>query len=60
MLGGAKSKYAKINKSCSLKSCGHSLETTFILQISKTLSADDRASASKIEKIKHFGDFFKN
>jgi bromodomain-containing protein 7 len=31
-LGGAKSKYAKIKKSCSLKSCGHLLGTTFVLR----------------------------
>jgi hypothetical protein len=28
-VGGAKSRHAKINKSCGLKSCGHSLGTTF-------------------------------
>jgi hypothetical protein len=41
---------SKIEKSCSLKSCGHSLETTFVLRLFKILSADGRASASKIKK----------
>jgi hypothetical protein len=65
--GGAKSKYAKIEKSCSLKSCDHSLESTFVLRIFKILSVDGRASASKVEKkdkkveiFQYFGDFFKS
>jgi hypothetical protein len=53
---------SKIDKSCSLKSCGHSLETTFVLRFSKILSADGRASASKIEKgqkTQNFNDFLR-
>jgi hypothetical protein len=62
-----KSKYAKIKKNYSLKSCGHLLGTTFVLRLFKILSADGRASASKVEnkakKVEIFqysGDFFKS
>jgi hypothetical protein len=58
---------SKIEESCSLKNCGHSLETTFVLPLFKTLSADGRASASIVEKkakkveiFQYFGDFFKS
>jgi hypothetical protein len=37
-------------ESCSLKSCGNSLKT-LVLRLFKILSADGRASASKIEKM---------
>jgi hypothetical protein len=63
---GAKSKYAKSKKSCGLKSCEYSLETTFVLRLFKILSADGCAPASKVEKkakkveiFQYFGDFFK-
>jgi hypothetical protein len=56
-VGGAKSKYAKIKKSCKLKRC---VPTLIIL------SANGRASAPKVEKkakkveiFQCFGDFFK-
>jgi hypothetical protein len=42
---------SKIDESCSLKSCGNSLETTFVLRLFKILSSDGCASASKIEKM---------
>jgi hypothetical protein len=41
---------SKIEDSCSLKSCGHSLGTTFVLRLFKIFSADGRTSASKVEK----------
>jgi hypothetical protein len=52
----------KIDKSCSLKSCGYSLETTFVLRLFKILGADGRTSASKIkkwQKTQNFNVFFK-
>jgi hypothetical protein len=58
---------SKIEESCDLKSCGHSLETTFVLRLFKILSADGRASASKVEKkakkvgiFQYFGDIFQS
>jgi hypothetical protein len=43
-------KYAKIKKSCSLKSSGHSFGTTFVLRLFKVFSAGGPASASNVEK----------
>jgi hypothetical protein len=49
---------SKIEESCSLKTCGHSLATTFVLRLFQILSADGRASASKVEKRPKKSKFF--
>jgi hypothetical protein len=49
---------SKIEESCSLKSCELSLGTTFVLRLLQILTADGRASASKVEKRPKKSKFF--
>jgi hypothetical protein len=50
---------SKIEERCSVKRSGHSLATTFVLRLFQVLSADGRASASKVEKkVKKKSKFF--